>query len=48
MSELLGMLGGILDVADLYERYGVKGCALMVLAFIVILGFIIVLASFMQ
>ena len=48
MGELLGLLDGILDITDLYERYGIRGCALMVLAFFVILGIIIAIASFLQ
>lgn len=48
MGELLGLLDGILDISELYAKYGVKGCGLIVLAVIGLIGLIIVLASFMQ
>ncbi len=48
MGELLELLDGIVNITDLYDKYRIKGCVLIVLAFLVVLGFIIVLASFMQ
>ena len=44
MGELLNFLDTILDIGDLYARYGIKGCLLMILAVMLIIGAIIALA----
>jgi hypothetical protein len=44
MSELMDLLDTILDVGEIRERYGIKGCLLIVLAIVVILAIIVVLA----
>ncbi len=44
MGALIDLLDTIIDIGDLYARYGVKGCALIVLAIILSIAIIIVLA----
>jgi hypothetical protein len=44
MGGLLDLLDGILDVGEIYARYGIKGCLLSVLAVVLIIGSIIALA----
>lgn len=44
MGALIDLLDTIIDIGDLDARYGVKGCALIVLAIILSIAIIIVLA----
>ena len=44
MGALLELLDGILSVGEIYSRYGIKGCLLVILFFVVLLGGIYVLA----
>jgi hypothetical protein len=44
MGALMDLLDTIIDVGDLYARYGIKGCALMILVVVLIIGAIIALA----
>ena len=44
MGALLDLLGTIIDVGDLYARYGIKGCLLILLVIVLIIGAIIALA----
>ncbi len=48
MGDILDFLSAIIDIADLHERYGTKGCLLMVLIVVLAIGLIIAVASFMQ
>jgi hypothetical protein len=44
MGALMDLLDTIIDVGDLYARYGIKGCVLMILVVVLIIGAIIALA----
>ncbi len=44
MGDLLDFLITIWDAGEIYEKHGLKGCVLSVLAIIVIIGGIIALA----
>jgi hypothetical protein len=48
MGELLGFLDAIVDIGDLYERYGIKGCLLILLAIVALFGVIILIALQLQ
>jgi hypothetical protein len=48
MGDLLDLLGGILDIGEIYDRYGAKGCILFFLAVVVIIGIIIAIAAMLQ
>jgi len=40
MSELLNLLDAIVDVSDIYARYGIQGCLLIILFFVALFGVI--------
>jgi hypothetical protein len=42
------LLDSILDISDIYDRYGLKGCILFFLAVVLIVGAIIAIAWFVQ
>jgi hypothetical protein len=44
MGELVNLLETILDVGEIYARYGIKGCLLIVLAIVALLAVVTVLA----
>lgn len=44
MGDLLDLLSTIWDAGEIYEKHGVKGCALAILAILVIIGGVIALA----
>lgn len=44
MGEILNFLDALLDVGELYARYGIKGCLLIILLVVLIIGAIIALA----
>jgi hypothetical protein len=48
MSDLLDLLSAVLDIGELYDRYGAKGCIFFILAVVVIIGIIIAIAAMMQ
>jgi len=44
MSELSNLLDTILNIGEIYEKYGIKGCVLIVLAIAALLAAVVVLA----
>ncbi|MBI5651445.1 MAG: hypothetical protein HZC40_13535 [Chloroflexi bacterium] len=44
MGALVDLLDTIMDVGEMYEKYGIKGCLLIVLAIVGILAVVIALA----
>ena len=44
MGALLELLDTVLDVGELYARYGIKGCLLILLVVALIIGAVIALA----
>lgn len=47
MGGILNFLDAILDIGELYARYGIKGCLLIILLVVLILGAIVALVSVM-
>ncbi len=45
MGDLLDTL---LDIGDIYERYGIRGCLLSILAVVLLIGAILGIAWLMQ
>lgn len=41
MSEFLKLIDALMDAAEIHEKYGTKGCVLIVLAVVVIIAVII-------
>jgi hypothetical protein len=48
MSELLSLLEFILNVGEIYKRYGIKGCLLTVLAIVALIAAVVVLALLLK
>jgi len=47
IGDLLNLLDAILDAGELYKRYGLKGCLLIVLAIVALIAVVVLLATWL-